>query len=113
MRQQLGYAPDITLVDEAGATGTRVAFDLAVLVAEIVATISRVPLEALRCLAKTLRRGPVGFQLGHFNSYLYGNPFASCCAQQPLPGEPATLLRSVSGLLLFRCKDHDHLLAFH
>ncbi len=42
MRQQLGYTPDITFVDEAGAAGTRVAFDLAVLVAEVMAAIGRV-----------------------------------------------------------------------
>jgi hypothetical protein len=65
MRKKLGYTPDITLVNEAAAAGTRVAFDFAVLVTEVVAAIGRVPLEALRRFAKTLRRGPVGFQLRH------------------------------------------------
>jgi hypothetical protein len=65
MRKKLRYTPDITFVDEAGAAGTRVAFDLAILVTEVMATIGRVPLEAFRCLAKTLCCGPVGFQLGH------------------------------------------------
>src|SRR5712671_3074688 len=65
IRQQRSYTPDITFVDEARAAGTRVAFDLAVLVTEVVATIGRVALEAFRSLAKTLRGAPVGFQLGH------------------------------------------------
>src|SRR5579862_5424918 len=67
--QQLHEPTGIGLVDEARAPGARLTLQLARFVAEIVATIRRVPLEAFRCLAKTLRRGPVGFQLGHFNSY--------------------------------------------
>jgi hypothetical protein len=32
--------------------------------------MGRVPFEAFRCFAKTLGRGPVGFQLGHYFSPL-------------------------------------------
>src|SRR2546429_786537 len=63
--EELLETADIAVVHETRAAGARLAFDLAVLVAEIVATVGRVALEALRRLAKALGRGPVGFQLGH------------------------------------------------
>jgi hypothetical protein len=33
-------------------------------------TVGLAALEAARCFAKTLRRSPFGFQLGHIDSYL-------------------------------------------
>src|SRR5215831_11316727 len=66
----------IGVVHETRAAGARLAFDLAVLVAEIVTAIGRIPLEALRCLAKTLGCGPVGFQLGHRSLLIRVAPFA-------------------------------------
>src|SRR5215472_2660926 len=63
--KKLLEAAHIGVVHETRAAGARLAFDLAVLVAEIVTAIRRVPLEALRCLAKALGCGPVGLQLGH------------------------------------------------
>src|SRR6185437_2802552 len=65
VRQQLLEATGVGLVHEAGSARAGMALDLAVLVAEVVAAFGRVPLEALRRLAKALGRGPVGFQLGH------------------------------------------------
>src|SRR5215472_8792906 len=67
-------AAHIGVVDETRAAGARLAFDLAVLVAEIVTAIRRVPLVALRCLAKTLGCGPVGFQLGHRSTPRFCSP---------------------------------------
>src|SRR6516164_424103 len=63
--KKLLEAAHIGVIHETRAAGARLAFDLAFLVAEIVTAIRRVPLEAFRCLAKTLGCGPVGFQLGH------------------------------------------------
>src|SRR2546430_10202395 len=63
--EKLPETADIAVMHETRAAGACLAFDLAVLVAEIVATVGRVALEALRRLAKALGRGPVGFQLGH------------------------------------------------
>jgi hypothetical protein len=56
---------DIGVVDETRAAGAGLAFNLAGLVSEVMATIGRVAFEALRCFAKALGRGPVGLQLGH------------------------------------------------
>src|SRR5487761_227881 len=65
VRKQLLETTGVRLVHEAGTARAGVALHLAVLVAEVVAAFGRVPLEALRRLAKALGRGPVGFQLGH------------------------------------------------
>src|SRR4029077_3658617 len=69
-------AAHIGVVHETRAAGARLAFDLSALVAEIVTAIRRVPLEALRCLPKALRCGPVGFQLGHRSLLSCLAPFA-------------------------------------
>src|ERR1700730_6876449 len=71
IRQQCSYTPEITFVDEARAAGTRMAFDLAVLVTEVVTALGLVVLEALRSLAETLRSPTVGFQLGHDLTPMY------------------------------------------
>src|SRR6266513_1677314 len=76
--EELLETADIAVVHETRAAGARLAFDLAVLVAEIVATVGRVALEALRRLAKALGRGPVGFQLGHRIPPGCVAPFAGC-----------------------------------
>src|SRR5512146_1416371 len=65
VREQLLETTGVRLVHEARSARAGVTLDLAVLVAEVVAAFGCVPLEALRRLAKALRRGPVGFQLGH------------------------------------------------
>src|SRR6516162_86230 len=104
-------AAHIGVVHETRAARARLAFDLAVLVAEIVAAIRRVPLEALRCLAKTLGCGPVGFQLGHRSTPRLCSPVRKALAH-PLRAN-ARHRQPCRALLLFRCKDHDHLLAFH
>src|ERR1700733_2076711 len=66
IRQQLLEAAHVGTIDEARTAGAGLPFDLAGLVAEVVTAIGRVVLEAFRCFAKALGRGPVGFQLGHF-----------------------------------------------
>src|SRR5581483_3544655 len=65
MGQQLDEPAGIGLVDQARAAGARMALQLARFVSEVMTTAGRIGFEAFRCLAKTLRRGPVGFQLGH------------------------------------------------
>src|SRR5262252_2469343 len=88
-------AAHIGVVHEARAAGARLAFELTVLVAEIVTAICRVPLEALRCLAKALRCGPVGLQLGH-RSLL-----TLCSPVRKVPAHPlrANARESLSGPL--------------
>src|SRR5271165_4488440 len=68
--QQLREPTDVALVDQAAATGAQMTLALGVLVTQVMAAGRRVPLEALRCLAKTLRCGLVGFQLRHDPSLL-------------------------------------------
>src|SRR5579872_207738 len=92
MREQLLETTDIALVHEAAAAGAQVAFALAVLVAEIVAAAGRVGFEALRRLAETLGRSPVGFQLGHDRSPLLmapvtGAPTHSATGERRSPTE--------------------------
>src|SRR5207248_5014500 len=104
----------IGVVHETRAAGARLAFDLAVLVAEIVAAMGRVALEAFGSLTKALGRGPVSLQLGHrLDSSLCSPvrrlPVGTRCGRTRVLS-PACRLRA---LLLFRCKHHDHLLAFH
>jgi hypothetical protein len=65
IRQQLHDTTDIGLVHEAGAAGAQLAHALGSFVASVMATPGGIALEAFRCLAKTLRRAPVGLQLGH------------------------------------------------
>src|ERR1700730_803683 len=111
IREQLLETADIAVVHETRAAGARLAFDLAVLVAKIVATVGRVTLEALRRLAKALGRGPVGFQLGHRHHSSLCSPVRWMLAH-PLRANAPHALRPVGALLLFRCKHHDHLFAF-
>ena len=87
------------------------AFDLAVLVTEVVATFGRVVLEAFRSLAETLRSPTVGFQLGHDLTPMYS--FRSQAAHAAACGRTTPVPRDRRLLLLFWCKHHDHLLAFH
>src|SRR5665213_2192753 len=65
IRQQLFQATDVALTHQTAAARTQMTLALGILVAKVMAAGSRVPLEAIRSLAKTLRGGPVGFQLGH------------------------------------------------
>ena len=62
MRQQPHEAADVGLVDHRRAS--QLALTLLRHLGEDVAAIRLAALEAFRRLAKTLRRGPVGFQLG-------------------------------------------------
>src|SRR6516164_8256186 len=78
--KELLDAAHIGVVHETGAAGARLALDLAVLVAEIVTAVRRVPLEALRCFAKTLGCGPVGFQLGHRSTPRFCSPVRKALA---------------------------------
>src|SRR6185437_918261 len=112
MRKQLHEATDVGLVDEAAASGAQVALALPILVAEIVAAAGRVALEALRRLAKTLGRSPVGFQLGHVIDS-YSNSPGRRALTRPLRANDSSPFSDLEALLLFRCKDHDHLLALH
>src|SRR5215469_9400134 len=65
VRKQLLETTGVRLVHEARTARAGMALHLAVLVTEVVAAFGRVPLVALRRLAKALGRGPVGLQLGH------------------------------------------------
>src|SRR5476649_2600329 len=76
--QQLLEAIDIALVHETAASRACMALALGVLVAEVMASTGRVPLEAVCRLAETLRRGPVGFQLGHVLNSSLSPEFARC-----------------------------------
>src|SRR5579859_2772157 len=88
------------------------AFHLAVLVTEVVATLGLVVLEAFGRFTETLRSPTVGFQLGHdlTHSCSYRSQAARCSRSRANSVRPP---RPVSLLLLFWCKHHDHLLAFH
>src|SRR6185437_1189398 len=81
--KQLLETTGVGLVHEARTARAGVALDLAILVAEVVAAFGRVPLEALRRLAKALGRGPVGFQLGHRTELL-----KLCWLIAPVAGRP-------------------------
>src|SRR6266436_1325919 len=94
IREELPETPDIAVVHETRAAGARVAFDLTGLVAEIVAPVGRVALEALRRLAKALGRGPVGFQLGHRNHSSLCSPVRWVLAH-PLRANAPQALRPV------------------
>lgn len=74
MRKQLDQATLIRLVYETAAARAQMAFALAVLMAEIVAAAGRIALEAVRRLAKTLGRCPVGLQLGHDQTPVVTSP---------------------------------------
>jgi hypothetical protein len=99
VRKELGYTADITLVNQAGTARTRVAFDLPVLVTEVMATFGCIPLEAFRCLTKTLRRGPVGFQLGHELTPIVAS--GRKLPSQPLAGEQRQVLEDLSAVTSF------------
>src|ERR1700722_14757940 len=77
---------DVGLIDEARAAGAGMTLHLAGLVTEVMATIGRVALEALRCFAKALGRGPVGLQLGHRQLLLLYSPVRKVQVH-PLAGE--------------------------
>src|SRR5882672_11826762 len=94
IREELLETANIAVVHETRAAGARVAFDLAGLVAEIVAPVGRVALEALRRLAKALGRGPVGFQLGHRNHSSLCSPVRQVLAH-PLRANAPQALRPV------------------
>src|ERR1700691_2112358 len=90
VRKQLLETTGVGLVHEAGTARAGVALDLAVLVAEVVGAFGRVPLEALRRLAKALGRGPVGFQLGHrlkLLNFVTVAPVARRLSETPATGE--------------------------
>src|SRR6185437_14186342 len=91
VRKQLDETTGVGLVHEARTARAGVALDLAVLVTEVMAAFGRVPLEAFRRLAKALRRGPVGFQLGHRLILLirYCSPGRKATLDTS-PGSPAT-----------------------
>src|SRR5580692_7059240 len=76
----------VGLIDEARAAGAGMTLHLAGLVTEVMATIGRVALEALRCFAKALGRGPVGLQLGHRQLLLLYSPVRKVQVH-PLAGE--------------------------
>jgi hypothetical protein len=65
VRQQLCEATDIALIHETAAPRAQMAFCLRGFMAEVMASAGGIPLETIRSLAKTLRGGPVGLQLGH------------------------------------------------
>src|SRR6516162_1132859 len=111
--KELLDAAHIGVVHEARAAGARLAFELTVLVAEIVTAICRIPLEALRCLAKTLGCGPVGFQLGHHSLLTLCSPVRKVPAHPLRANARASRRRPARALLLFRCEHHDHLLTLH
>src|ERR1700722_19373128 len=80
-------------------------------------TVGLAALEAIRCFAKTLRRSPLSFQLGHDRLLLFW-PCSQAHSKNPaIPrkyryrrdGKLVTACRS----LLFGPEHHDHLLAFH
>src|SRR5215472_16180428 len=98
--KELLDAAHIGVVDETRAAGARLAFDLAVLVAEIVTAIGRVPLEALRGLAKTLGCGPVGFQLGHRSTPRFCSPVRKALAH-PLRANVPHRLAAVPSVTSF------------
>ena len=89
------------------------AFHLAVLVTEVVATLGLVVLEAFGRFTETLRSPTVGFQLGHdlTNSYGYRSQAAPC--NRSRANSITGRFQAVALLLLFRCEHHDHLFAFH
>src|SRR2546429_3762968 len=91
--EKLLEAADIGVVHETRAAGARLAFDLAVLVAEIVAALGRVALEALGGLTKALGRGPVSLQLWHrldspFFSPLRRVPVGTPFGRMPVASPP-------------------------
>src|SRR5580704_1873701 len=104
--QQMQETIHIALVHETAASRASMALALGVLVAEIVASAGRVAFEAVRRLAETLRRGPVGFQLGHDHSLTLLPEFARSCA--PGRGSQYPLARGsrVSGCSRPTLRDH-------
>src|ERR1700683_4013730 len=84
IREKPHETTDVVFVHETRAAGASLAFDLAGLVAEIVAPVCRIAFEAFRRLAKTLGRGPVGFQLGHRHNSSFNSYRSTGAARHPL-----------------------------
>src|SRR5260221_9396334 len=63
VRRQLRDPMEVGFVNH--LAGAQLALTLGWFLRQDVTLVGLATLEAFRCLAKTLRRGPVGFQLGH------------------------------------------------
>src|SRR6266404_2700267 len=115
VRQQLLDAVHVGLVHLHLAA--QLTLTLAGLLRQDMTTVGLTALEAVRRFAKTLRRSPFGFQLGHdrllilwpCSQALPKNPAIPRRCRYRRDGKLVTVCRS----LLFGPEHHDHLLAFH
>src|SRR5450631_2995111 len=82
-------------------------------------TMGLTAFEAIRCFAKTLRRSPFSFQLGHDRLLIYSPAHKRSSKESVDPSKDSRYRRGDTAVfklyrsLLFGPEHHDHLLAFH
>src|ERR1039457_1672314 len=100
------------------ALATQLTFTLARFLRQNMTTVGLTALEAIRCFAKTLRRGLLGFHLRHVRLLIFFSPVHKHSTRIPVI-PLVRRCRRVAGLfkacrsLLFGPEHHDHLFAFH